>query len=102
MPNIVTMLCKENSSESPRKWLQKVKKKFFAYHSATRRAKSKPFRPTTCSVKLMTSCLHKPQNWIGGDQGMKLQNLCVINIQQGKGDGKNGVSGMSQNTKLEN
>lgn len=33
---------------------------------------------------------------------MKLQNLCVINIQQGKGDGKNGVSGMSQNTKLEN
>lgn len=62
MPNSVTMLCKENSSESPRKWLQKVKKKFFAYHSATRRAKSKPFRPTTCSVKLMTSCLHKPQN----------------------------------------
>lgn len=25
------MLCKENSSESPRKWLQKVKKKFFLH-----------------------------------------------------------------------
>ena len=39
--------------------------------------------------------------WTGGDQWLKLQNLCDISIQQEKEEGKNGASDIPKNTKLE-